>query len=335
MQDISFRTEISPVSYPFSISHSDNIMLAGSCFVENIGGLMKEAKFNVDINPYGILYNPLSISKSIKEIISCKVYSEKDIFCYNDLWHSFMHHGSFSCQDKNECLERINRSIKHASEFLRSADYLFLTFGTAYIYRYENEVVSNCHKLQEKMFCRKLASVSEMTEEMSDMIVRLKEYNSKLKIVCTVSPIRHIRDGLHQNQISKASLLLMINELAERYNDTLYYFPAYEIVMDDLRDYRFYAEDMVHVSGSAIQYIWNIFSDSVFSKGTKETIGECRKIAASLNHRPLHPDSEEYRKFVSGIRNRIDNLVRKYDTLDFSSEYERIENILSGLNSNQ
>lgn len=331
MQDISFRTEISPVSYPFHISHSDSIMLVGSCFVENIGAMMKEAKFNVAINPYGILYNPLSISKSIKEILTCKVYGEEDIFCHDGLWHSFMHHGSFSCPDKNECLEKINISIRHASDFLKSADYMFLTFGTAFVYRYGNEVVSNCHKIQEKKFCREIASVSEMTEEMSDMILCLKEYNSKLKIICTVSPIRHIRDGLHQNQISKASLLLMINELSERFNDILYYFPAYEIVMDDLRDYRFYADDLVHVSNSAIQYIWNIFCDSMFSKGTKEMIGECRKIAASLNHRPLHPDSNEYVRFVSGIKDRIDKIVSKYDNLNFTLEYEKIEDILSRL----
>lgn len=322
-----FRTEVELPHPSFGLSHDDTIVMLGSCFAENIGQKLLRAKFDVDINPYGIVYNPISVAKVLMEILACKQYAEADVFSYGGLWHSFMHHGSFSCIDRGDCIEGINRRIRKAYEKLLSADCLILTFGTAYVYSLDGVVVSNCHKLPEKRFQRSLASVGKLLSEMSEAVDRLFGINPAVKVICTVSPVRHMRDGFHNNQLSKSSLLLLSEELRGKYGDRFFYFPSYEIMMDELRDYRFYADDMLHPSQVAIDYVWSCFCKTFFSSATMALIGEFEKIRSGLQHRPLHPDSDEYRRFVNSLKEKIYAMSHQYVNLDFSREKEIVENL--------
>lgn len=253
---MNFRTQVELPERQTEIRHSEQIMLFGSCFAENVGNLLLENKFRCDVNPFGILYNPLSIAEALAQLIEGKVYTESDLFQANGLWHSWMHHGDFSASTSGECLERINARLWKASEALASADWLMVTFGTSYVYlhREANFVVGNCHKMPEKTFARSMPNVSAFVEKWQGVLEKLRRVNPKLKVLFTVSPIRHAKDGMHGNQLSKATLLLAVDEICRTCPDC-HYFPSYEIVMDELRDYRFYAEDMCHPTKQAVDYI--------------------------------------------------------------------------------
>lgn len=246
---------------PFKISHLSKSLLLGSCFAENIGCLMRENKFDCDVNPFGILYNPLSVSKALDDIIACKHYGPDDLFFHQECYHSYMHHGSFSATNQEIVLDTINTRLSKASQRLAQTEVLIITFGTAWVYYLQStrEVVSNCHKMPAKKFVREKLTVNDIVEIYSSLIAKLQQCSPNLRLLFTVSPIRHVKDGLHENQLSKATLLLAVDELTRRFPEQISYFPAYEIVMDELRDYRFYADDMVHPSALAIQYIWERF----------------------------------------------------------------------------
>ena len=215
----------------FSFSYEDRVVMMGSCFAENIGRKLEENKFSVDINPFGTLYNPAS----------------GDLFQHEGIYHSFTHHSRFSAPSEEECLGHINSRLSESSDFLRKATRLVITLGTAFVYRLKSDgrIVSNCHKLPEKMFDRQRLSTQEIVEDWKPLLLALWEQNPALKILFTVSPIRHWKDGAHENQLSKATLLLATDALQKDYPDRIAYFPAYEILMDELRDYRFYADDII------------------------------------------------------------------------------------------
>ena len=262
---MDFQTKVElPTGSPL-ISHSERILLMGSCFAENIGSLLAENKFSVDMNPFGILYNPLSVSAALVEILKGKVYQEKDLFLYKECWHSPMHHGSFSASSPEGVLQKINARLSQAHRSVHELDWLMLTFGTAYVYEQKEtrQVVSNCHKLSESHFNRRILSVDEIVNEYTSLITSIVARNSGLKILFTVSPIRHIRDGMHANQLSKSTLLLAIDRLQQRFPEHVFYFPSYEIVLDELRDYRFYADDMLHPSPMTVRYLWERFSETL------------------------------------------------------------------------
>lgn len=306
------------------ISQKDSVMMLGSCFVSEIGKKLNAAKFRCDINPYGTLYNPLSIATALREIIIGKEYTEKDLFEYQGFWHSGMHHGDFSKQTVEETLQAINGRIEKAHKHLRDLKVLFLTFGTSYVYReMENgRVVGNCHKLPESHFMRYRLTIDEIVDTYTTLAGTLLKMNPELKFVFTVSPIRHIRDGLHENQLSKATLLLAIDVLQTSFPQTMFYFPAYEILQDELRDYRFYAEDLVHPSGLAIDYIWERFTKACMKPDTLQVVHACELLNKSLEHRPLRPDSEEYKRFIEQIVSKINQLNAKHPYLDFQKELE-------------
>lgn len=321
---MEFRTLIDlPVGLP-PITHAGRILLMGSCFAENIGLRLAEAKFQIDVNPFGILYNPFSISAVLVEILKGKEYKEEDLFFYKDLWHSPMHHGSFSASTSEETLRNINHRLHQARRSIQELDWLILTFGTAYVYEQKEtgRVVSNCHKLPENHFNRRLLSVDEIVSEYTSLITSMAARNPKLKILFTVSPIRHIRDGMHANQLSKSTLLLAIDRLQQLFPDCVFYFPSYEIVLDELRDYRFYADDMLHPSPLAIIYLWNRFSETFFAAETKDVISSVEDIGKDLAHKPFHPESEAYQRFLGQIVLKIERLNGKYPYLDFQKETE-------------
>ncbi|MFV0538514.1 MAG: GSCFA domain-containing protein [Dysgonomonas sp.] len=324
---MDFRTKIDIPKSGLDISHRSRILMFGSCFIENIGRLLIDNKFKANLNPFGVLYNPLSISQALQSLVNEQTFTGDDIFEYKGLYHSFSHHSSFSHSDKEKCLEQINRRFKQASDELRQSDVLFITFGTAYVFRNRKsgKIVGNCHKLPANNFDRYRLSVEDIVEDWNTLLQKLKEINPSLQVVFTVSPIRHLKDGAHDNQLSKSILLLAIDELCKS-NQSLYYFPSYEIVLDDLRDYRFYNEDMVHPNSVAVRYIWERLIETYMHNETCLIIDEWRKIFSALNHRPLNVDSEEYKLFLRQTLLKLKAFDEKYPYICCEEEISDIEN---------
>ena len=293
------------------ITYDSRLMLLGSCFTDNIGDRLRRAKFNVMVNPHGILYNPLSMSKALSEVMECRQYETGDLVFHGGLYHSMMHHGSFSDERPDVVLSDINRRIAAAHSWLKEADWLVMTFGTSYIYKYGGEVVSNCHKLPEKAFERSLCPHETMFEDYMKLLDALFHINAKLKVIVTVSPIRHLRDGMHGNAVSKANLMMFVDSLMQAWPDRLCYFPSYEIMLDELRDYRFYAKDMLHVSEQGVDYIWERFRDLYFSAETLAVMREVDKRNKILNHRPACPDSEATLRMRSRAQEELEAIIRE------------------------
>jgi hypothetical protein len=309
---MKFRTEITADTQNFSIRHSDKIEMLGSCFTETISSKLSDKGFQVDVNPFGILYNPLSLSESLNRLMDDVRFIRDDLFHDKGIYHSFSHHSRFSGSHPEFVLETINSRLDSSSVFLRHADVLIITFGTAFVYflRSTGKVVANCHKIPPNQFIYKRLSVEEIVSEWTNLIFRLKVVRPELKILFTVSPIRHWKEGAQGNQLSKATLLLATDELVKTHRNCLY-FPSYEIMMDDLRDYRFYAEDMLHPSVQAINYIWEKFSECFFDKPTMKKISEYETIRKALEHKPFHPESEEYKRFREKAETQMERFLRE------------------------
>lgn len=325
---MNFRTQVERPEKVTEIRYSDRMLLLGSCFAENIGKLLLANKFCCDVNPYGILYNPLSIAKALEEMLEGKTYSEKDLFEADGMWHSWMHHSNFSSDSSaEECLHRINGRLIKASESLASTEWLIVTWGTAFVYEHEGQVVGNCHKQPDRLFVRRRLSVDEIVEKWAGILSNYKKLNPSLKVLFTVSPIRHAKDGMHGNQLSKSTLLLAIDQFCEMFS-YCHYFPSYEILMDELRDYRFYADDMLHPSSMAVEYIWECFCQTYFSKDTLQTMKEWNEIQKALQHKPFRPQSEGYRQFLSQIMLRIERMKQKFPYIDAQNELELCHTLL-------
>jgi len=311
-------TSVESVKYPFKISHKSKTLFTGSCFAENIGAKLEELKFPVQINPLGINYNPISIGKSLAFTMLNKQFFENNLFLANDLWNSYDFHSKFSNSDKDECLKLINSSISVANGFLKNTDYLFISFGTAYVYSLQSDgsFVSNCHKQDDKIFNRKLFKPNEIVEYWSEIIKSLKEFNKDIKIIFTVSPVRHKRDGFIANQLSKSVLFVAINELKELFGN-IFYFPSYELMMDELRDYRFYNDDMVHPSGKAIEYIFGKFGESFFDKETIILNIRIGNISKALKHKVFSVGSISHIEHLKRLKEDIKALVSEYEYIDF------------------
>jgi hypothetical protein len=311
-----FRTSIDIKPYSFRLDYQSNILTLGSCFSENMGLKMKNVFFKTEINPFGVLYNPISILNSIQLLLQNKKFTASDIFEYKSLWHSFAHSSSFSDVSSELCLSKMNERISFASEFIKNTDVLLITFGTAWVFtdKESGRVVSNCHKLPAAKFNRRRLTVDEITEAYSDLLTKLKALYPNLNVVFSVSPIRHWKDGAHENTISKSTLLLAVDALQNQFGN-VHYFPAYELLMDELRDYRFYASDMLHPSDVAVEYIWSKFSESVFSDETLQLMKKLEQLAADRAHRPLHPLSPEYALFKENTGKRKNEIIQKYPFL--------------------
>ena len=323
---MNFRTQVELPEKETEIRHSEQIMLFGSCFAQNIGNLLQENKFQCDVNPFGILYNPISIAKALHHILQKAKYEEQDFFMAHERWHSWMHHSDFSSPSLEETSAKVNIRLAKAKNNLAKANWLIVTFGTAYVYIHKEtqEAVGNCHKMPEKMFTRSRLDVKAIVEEWQDVLKKCRECNPNLKVLLTVSPIRHFKDGMHGNQLSKATLLLAIDEIC-RTCPECFYFPSYEIMMDELRDYRFYADDMLHPSPKAVEYIWQCFSTCYFSASTKEIMKEWNDIRKGIEHRPYDPKSEAYRSFISQIVLKIARIKEKFPYLEVEKELELCE----------
>jgi hypothetical protein len=313
-----FRTKIQPQPSKNKISYQTPVLFLGSCFTENIGNKMQDLKFPVLVNPFGVLYNPVSVRQSLEIILDKRNFNENDLGFFNEQWFSFYHDTEFSNTDKQECLNYINARLNEARSQFENANYLIITFGTAWVYEYlkTGKVVSNCHKIPAKEFTRYKLGVEDVFVHWAKLLNRIEDYNSDLKVIFTVSPVRHWKDGAVQNQLSKSTLILAIHQIKKIF-DNVEYFPAYEIMMDDLRDYRFYADDMLHPSDVAVEYIWQFFKDTYLEKGTNEIIKDVQKIVDAENHRPLNPNSKGHKKFIEKLNLQKQQLMRKYPFLKF------------------
>ncbi len=328
---MEFRTIVPLGKTELSISHKDPLLLLGSCFTENIGNKLIENRFRADLNPFGILYNPASILKALSLLTAPKEFTPVHLIEHERLFHSFMHHSNFSSGSQEECLQQINNRLTTAAARLKEASVLIITFGTAYIYTLKEtgEVVSNCHKLPERYFNRSLLTVDAIVAGWKELLNTLWNYNPELKILYTVSPIRHLKDGAHGNQISKATLLLAVEELIKENPEKSFYFPAYEIMIDELRDYRFYAEDMVHPSRLAIEYIWEQFSNHLFPAESKELLRNWQQLRKAINHKPFQPDSEAHKKFIYQTLLKMERLNEKFPYFDIEKEIEQLRSKIS------
>ena len=313
-------TEVKPPEYPFQLDHQSPILMMGSCFTENMGQLLDNYLFPVNVNPFGVTYNPLSVKKGLEALIQKEAYESDDLYQYNDVWLSFDHDTGYSSIQQSKALEKINKDFRDAKEMLKRAGNLFITWGTAWIYRFNpsGEVVCNCHKIPASQFTRSKLTTREIIREYEDFLPTLFDYNPKLRIVFTVSPVRHWKDGAHGNQLSKATLLLAGEAIRESFPDQFFYFPSYEIVMDELRDYRFYADDLLHISKQATNYIWERFVQVLLSEDSRKIIGELEPVLKMLGHRPLVPEGEAFQKMLQTREKKLKILKNKYPEIQWA-----------------
>jgi len=312
-------TEVALPDYPFRLDHRIPQMLMGSCFTENIGRQLERYRFQVSINPFGVTYNPLSVQKGLEVLMEKPGYEEQDLNFHKDLWFSFDHYTGFSSPDREEVLGKINRSLDSAKEILKNAATLILTWGTSWVYSYNptGQVVCNCHKIPAKEFTRFQLSPGDIVGAYTSLLPKLFEFNSRLKVIYTVSPVRHWKDGAHGNQLSKASLLLAGEELQNKFPDQLFYFPSYEIVMDELRDYRFYAQDMLHTSDQTTAYIWEKFLQVLISESSAEMIRDLEPLLKMLEHRPSQTGTLAHRDMEEKLQEKRRYLKTKYSELNW------------------
>ncbi|HPH85296.1 MAG TPA: GSCFA domain-containing protein [Ferruginibacter sp.] len=317
---MDFHAEFFPKPFISKINHQHKLLLAGSCFTEQIGAKLSKHKFNVLDNPNGILFNPVSIADSVRSYIHHKTYKPEDLFWYNELWGSWDHHTRFSNIDREVVLEGINDSQAKAHGFLKSADWILLTLGSAFVYEMEGgRVVANCHKVPTDKFTKKLLSVEEVVKVLGDSLKELFEFNPGIKVIFTISPVRHLRDGFIENNFSKATLIHAVHQLIEKYN-AAQYFPAYELIIDDLRDYRFFAEDMVHPNYAATNYVWEKFIQAAIDESSQKLMKEIAVINAARDHKAFNPTSQQHKKFLQAHLEKVKKLQMEHDYLDLDEE---------------
>lgn len=316
-----FRTKFEVQTSSLKISHQDTLFFIGSCFTENIGIKLKELKLDVAINPFGIIYNPESISYLIQRLINGNQYSEDELIEKNGIWHNFDHHSEFSSTSKSACLSKINNSFELGKTSIRKCSTLFITFGSAHFYHHKttDRLVSNCHKYSSSSFDKMTVDLNYSIEKYNILFNKLKLFNPELRVILTVSPVRYLSDGFIENQKSKSILHLLCQNLKNNF-DWVEYFPAYEIMMDDLRDYRFYAEDMIHPSELAVNYIFDVFKQTYFSNESLQLLADIELVVKASKHRVFFEGSEEHQKFCLSMMKKIENLKMRFPFLDFQRE---------------
>lgn len=300
------------------IDYNSELILIGSCFTENIGKKLSHYKFKSSQNPLGILFHPKAIECLITNALNKKQYSESDIFLQNERWHCFDAHSSLSSPNKNELLTTLNNRINSTYEQLKKASHIIITLGTSWVYRHisSDKIVANCHKIPQKKFLKEILSVDEITENLSAINSLIKSVNKNISITYTVSPVRHLKDGFIENQRSKSHLTSAIHQIIEP-RKNIHYFPSYEIMMDELRDYRFYSEDMIHPNKTAINYIWEKFCATYISDEALKTMQEIETIQKGLEHKPFNPKSEAHLKFLNNLQQKKETLQKAFPFIKF------------------
>lgn len=288
-------------------------MALGSCFAENMSEKFEYFKFQNSVNPFGIIFNPISIEKLVNRFVNKIEFTEKDIFFHNDLWHCYEVHSELSNPNKEIFLKELNQIIEKSNNQIIDSTHLIITYGTSWVYRNieSNEIVANCHKVPQKQFTKEILSIETIEESIENTITLIQKVNPNCNFIFTVSPVRHIKDGFVENQRSKAHLISAIQGIINSQFTIHNYFSSYEIMMDELRDYRFYAEDMLHPNQTAIDYIWERFSENYISDESQQVMVEVDSIQKSLLHRSFNPNSESHQKFLENLRQKINTLVLK------------------------
>jgi hypothetical protein len=313
---MQFRTVIPILESQFPIDYHSKVLSLGSCFAVNMATKFDYFKFQNYTNPFGIIFNPVSIEKLIQRAVSKTFFTEKDIFFHNDLWHCFDLHSELSNPDKESFLASLNELINLTNQQITEVTDCLITYGTSWVYKNldNNQIVANCHKVPQKQFSKELLSIEVIENSIRNTINLIHSINPKVKFILTVSPVRHIKDGFVENQQSKAHLISAIHKVL---GASVTYFPSYEIMMDELRDYRFYAEDMLHPNQIAIDYIWKRFKETVIAKSALPILEEIASIQSGLNHRPFNPNSESHLKFMTNLQTRMAQLCEQYPFLKF------------------
>ncbi len=320
---MQFMTPINIKPLDPAINYRNKLLLIGSCFTEHIGNYLAEVKLNVLQNPNGILFDPISVCNSLISYIQNKQYSADELFTLNEGWHSWQHHSRFSKPDKDESLQMINQSQQTAHLFLKQTDWLIITLGSSFVYQLvENgKPVANCHKAPPQTFNKHLSTIEDIITKFDETIHQLFQFNQHLKIIFTISPVRHLRDGVVDNNRSKARLIEAVHHLVKKF-DRLYYFPAYELVVDVLRDYRFYDVDMAHPNYAATQFVLEKFSESCLNEEAQQLSEEIKKLVIARNHKPFNAKSNQHKQFLQSQLQRTKQLQDKYPFLDFKRELE-------------
>ena len=335
---MNFTTKIPIQKSSFPIDYDSKIMLLGSCFAENIGEKFEYFKFQTIVNPFGIIFNAVSLEKLIRRCVENRKFTENDIFFHNELWHCFEVHSELSNSDKNTFLNSLNELINSTHQQVTDSTHIIITLGTSWVYRNieSNEIVANCHKVPQKQFTKELLPINQIEESLQSIISLIHSVNPNCKFIFTVSPVRHIKDGFVENTLSKAHLIAAIHSVVNKNlstspeltnvldfartanrKQTLNYFPSYEIMMDELRDYRFYAEDMLHPSQTAIDYIWIKFFENYISESEFGLMNEICTIQKGMKHRPFNPDTESHQKFLNQLDLKIKTIQNQHPFMKF------------------
>ncbi|MFY7988316.1 MAG: GSCFA domain-containing protein [Flavobacterium sp.] len=342
---MQFTTKIPVQKSNFPIDYDSKILLLGSCFAENMGKKFEYFKFQATTNPFGIIFNVVSLEKLIRRTVENRIFTENDIFFHNDLWHCFDVHSELSNLDKEEFLSNLNSILESTHEQIASLTHCIITLGTSWIYRNikTNEIVANCYKVPQKEFTKELLSINQTEESLQNIVSLIHYVNPNSKFIFTVSPVRHIKDGFIENTLSKAHLIAAIHSVInQNFSTTLElttnqnqknnklspithhpspmtYFPAYEIMMDELRDYRFYAEDMLHPNQTAIDYIWMGFFENYISESVFGLMNEICSIQKGLQHRPFNPNTESHQKFLKNLKTKMTTIEKKLPFISFEN----------------
>jgi hypothetical protein len=316
---MQFSTSIPIAKNDHPIDYNSKVVSLGSCFAVNIGQKLDYFKFRNTTNPFGILFHPLALEKFITYALQQKQFTDADIFQQNDLWHCFDAHSDLSHPDKNVLLNNLNEACSLVNTQLKQATHLIITLGTAWVYRNNTSgnLVANCHKVPQKEFTKELLSPEIIRQSLENIISMVTETNPNINIIFTVSPVRHIKDGFTQNQWSKANLISALHQTINNKQEAINYFPSYEIMMDELRDYRFYSEDMIHPSAVAIDYIWKRFTEAYITPQAQETMKLADNIQKGLSHRPFNPDTEQHQQFLVKLNDKIAILQKQFPHITF------------------
>ncbi|MCF6214505.1 MAG: GSCFA domain-containing protein [Flavobacteriaceae bacterium] len=314
----SFRTTIKLKKQTPNMDYDSRILLLGSCFTEHISQKLDYFKFETLTNPFGIVFNSSAIKTAVTECVNNKVYTETDLKKHNDLWHSFKHHSQFSSPDLTKTLSAINTSLNTANEFIKTASHIVITLGTSWVFTDNDtgKIVANCHKVAQKQFTKSLQSIAQIFDDLEAIELAIKSVNKKAQIIYTVSPVRHLHNGFTENMQSKAHLIAAVQKYVNKHESS-YYFPAFEIMIDDLRDYRFYEADMIHPNSSAINYIWDLFKNSWLSDRVNEIMMTIDGIQKDLQHRPFNKNTQAHQKFTEHLNKKIAALTVIYPRIKF------------------
>ncbi len=316
---LTLQLDIRPLPVP--ITYTDSILLTGSCFTEHMADRLSGYKFRTLSNPNGILFNPLSVADSLDSYIERRTYAPEDLFYLNEVWNSWHHHSRYSNIDPNVALDAINQSQEEAADFILEADWIIITLGTAFQY-YLKETglpVSNNHRAPAQWFNKRLLEINEIEAALANTIQRIYEVNPGARIIFTISPVRHVREGVIENNRNKARLIEAVHTLCSNFAHATY-FPAYELLIDILRDYRYYDIDFVHPNYLATSYIWEQFVAACINPGIQDVMQEVLDIITARMHRPRFPQTEAHRKFKADYAARINNLLGRHPFLDLREE---------------